>query len=239
MTAPELKYDFLLKKDRVQSLQTANFNDAEIDWILNEAQLSLVKTRLEPSNNKRETYEMTQKRVDDLSNLHIRFPLQQPLSLLNHGGVYELPLDTLTFPYLYFLKGTVETKYSKCTITTPLKFIQSDDANEILKDPFNSSDEQEFIVYNFGRSSTSSNSSLYLYPGNLTLGKLSPEYIKVPSKISQGTYTYIDGIIYPQTTSELNPNIHNELVDLAVTIANLVLESPSYQYSQLKTLISE
>lgn len=31
MTAQELKYDFLLKKDRVQSLSTSNFNDAEID----------------------------------------------------------------------------------------------------------------------------------------------------------------------------------------------------------------
>lgn len=31
MTAPELKYDFLLKKDRIQSLSTQNFYDEEID----------------------------------------------------------------------------------------------------------------------------------------------------------------------------------------------------------------
>ena len=167
MTAQELKYDFLLKKDRIQSLSTSNFNDAEIDWFLNEAQLVFLKTRLGLNNSKGASYEMVQKRIDDLSELHIKFPVQPTLPVINHQSVYELPLNTLKFPYFSFLRGTVFVKDDKCSTEVSLKFVQSDDESEILKDPFNNA-STEFIPYNFGKATTEG-SSIYMYQGILDI----------------------------------------------------------------------
>lgn len=238
MTAQELKYDFLVKKDRVQSLSTSNFNDAEIDWFINEAQIIFLKNRLGLSNSRKESYEMSQKRIDDLSDLHIKYPIQPYIALVDHQTVYELPLSSLKYTYFTFLRGTVFVKDGTCTKEVALKFTQSDDMNEILKDPFNNASVEEFIPFNFGKSTTTG-TSIYIYPADLILTKASVEYIKTPSKVSQGTYTYLDGVTYPEATLEFSSNVHSEIVDLAVEVATIALQDPSIEYAKLKTLIHE
>lgn len=234
MTAPELKYDFLLKKDRIQSLSTQNFNDAEIDWFLNEAQTVFLKQRLGTNNTKHASYETIQKRIDDLSNLHVKFPLQLPLPLTQHSTVYELDLASLTYSYFYLLRASVTLKDKDCIKNVPLRFTQTDDLSEVLKDPFNNPSD-EFLPFNFGRASTGLNSSIYVYPGLYKPYAIQVEYVKTPTKISQGTYTYLDGVIYPELTSELSPNVHSELVDIAVHLAQISLT----QNTKEKLLIQE
>ena len=226
-----MHYDFDLKIDKVDSLSKSDFNVAEKDWLLNEAQLVLVKTRYGVRNNDRLGFEGNQKRIDDLSSLVIKSPLQPALIPTSHSnGVLEVKLSDLIYPYLFLIRtyGASED----CEDLISLKFVQHDDLNYLLDDPFNSPSKFE-IPYNFGRSSSSTGSSLYIYPAGVNLSKVFIDYIKIPRQVNLGNYTYIDGNVLPQTSSELPEHLHNEIVDVAVQIASGIIEHP--QYVQLKT----
>ena len=228
MTIQEFHYDFLFKIDKVASLSREDFKPEEIDWFLNEAQRVLIKTKYEGLNPSRTGFEMTQKRIDDLSTIVVKYPeegLITPTSL--GGGVYEVPLASLTHPYWFFIRGSVEVSDTNCTIEVPLKLIQHDDLSSVINDPFNNSSD-EWILFNFGRSNGSSNTSIYLYPGTLTIDNFKIEYIKKPERMSLGTYQYIDAVTYPAATSELPEQVHTEIVDLAVQIAAGIIENPDY-----------
>jgi hypothetical protein len=66
------------------------------------------------------------------------------------------------------------------------------------------------------------------------------EYIKLPSRVSMGTYKYIDGVTYPESTFETAPHTHQEIIDIACSLAALNTQSPEYtQLKSLKTTINE
>lgn len=241
MSPRELHYQFKVNLDRVDSLSNPDFNAAEIDWFLNEAQLIFVKQRMSSrSNSKQKGFEESQKRIDDLGNLVIKFPLQTGITpILVSPGIYELPLASLTYPYLFLLDTWVEIQVNEnCTKNVPLRFVQHDDYLQAVKDPFYSSHE-EFIPYNIGRSSVLGGESIYIY-SSFTVNSVFVEYIKYPAKISLGTYTYIDGVTYPEQTLESSVQTHQEIVDLACSLAGLSTQNPEYiQLRQTKLLINE
>jgi len=149
------------------------------------------------------------------------------------SGVYELDLANTLYTYLFYVSGTVDIVDSNdCSSNVPLKFIQHDDYRESLRDPFNSP-SLEFIPFNFGRSSTALGTSLYIYPGEYTIPAAYIEYVKYPSRVSFGNYTYIDGINYPQTTLEVPEQAHQEIVNLACLLAAMNIDNP--EYLQLKS----
>lgn len=228
MTITESHYQFKLNMDRVDSMSNPDFTAPEIDWLLNEAQRIFVEQRLNPNSNpKRKGFEASQKRIDDLSTLVVKFPLQPYITPTLTDGIYEVPLDSLDFPYLHLLSAYVELEVAdNCLKEVRLKFMQHDDYREALKDPFNSP-SLEFVPYNFGRSSTGT-SSIYMYPGIYSINKVYLEYLKQPRKVSLGTYTYIDGTTKTPTSFELPEHTHSEIIDLACQIASLNVESPEY-----------
>lgn len=222
MTAQEMKYDFLFKRDQTESLKGKTFLDNEIDWFLNTAQLSLVKAKILGRTPDSQGIEENQKRIDDISAIVVAYPAQPALTLDYHSDdhIYELKLDTLKFTYLYFINGRVEVV--NCRDKANIKLIQHDDKYTALKDPFNKSNNKE-ILANFGSSSSGNGTSLYLYPEiGTTLGKIFFDYVRIPRKINQGSYTYLDGNIYPSTSSELSEAVHPEIVDLATQQASMV-----------------
>lgn len=227
MTVEELHYQFLLQKDSVDALKHHTFNKAQIDWLLTDAQIRLIRNNASGENEKFLGYEQTQKLADEFSTLHIKFPLQPSVPLIAHEGVYELDLSKLAYPYLRLMNGEVEVVISSdCTKFVPLKFTQSDDIKIAFRDPFNSP-STEFIPYNIGRASSgSASSSLYIYPGEFTLGKARIEYFKYPNRISFGDYPYIDGVTYPKSTSELPLEMHHKVVDKAVELASVYIMDP-------------
>ena len=85
-----MHYDFLLKIDKVATAQKKNFNVAEIDWFLNEGQNVIKKQRLFGNNPKQLGFEEDQKRISDLSNLHIKYPAQLPITLTQHPDLNDL-----------------------------------------------------------------------------------------------------------------------------------------------------
>jgi len=239
MTIQEAHYQFKLNKDRIDTLATEDFNAAEIDWLLNEAQMVFVKQRLGTNNNKRKGFEAIQKRIDDLAKLVIKYPLQPAITpSVVDPGIYEVSISSLVYTYLQLISGYATVKLAEdCIIEgVPLKFMQHDDYRVALRDPFNEP-STEFIPYNTGRSTNGSGTSIYLYGGQLpndAIQTIYLEYIKYPSKVSLGTYTYIDGVVYPATTFELSDHTHQEIVDIACQLAAINTDNP--EYIQLKNM---
>jgi hypothetical protein len=223
MTISELHYAFKVAMDRIDSNSQTDFNKGEIDYLLNEAQLIFLKTRSSTSNSKQKGFEATQKRIDDLSTLLVKYPEQQPLTPVSN----EVNLSILTYEYYSLVRIYAEVQYTDCVKNVQLKFVQHDDLNDVLKDPFNSA-SQDAIPYNFGKSSTSSSTSIYLYPTTGTVNKVYIEYLKLPNKVSFGGYAYVDGVVYPPSTLEFPEHTHLEIVDIAANIAAMNIENPEY-----------
>ena len=228
MTVEELHYQFILAKDAVDALKHHTFNRAQIDFLLNDAQIRLIRAKTSGENEKLLGYEQTQKLTDEFSTLHIKYPLQPFIQLIDHGGIYELDLTKLKYPYLRLLNGEVEVQTApNCKKIVNLKFVQSDDIKIAFRDPFNSP-SNEFIPYNIGRNSDgSASSSLYIYPGTLKAYKANIEYLKYPERISFGGYVYLDNVTYPKATSELPNEIHHKIVDKAVELGATYIMDPS------------
>lgn len=229
-----MHYDFDVKIDKVASSGRANFTRAERDWLLNRGTEMIIKQRYGLTNPHKTGFEGSQKRVDDLKSLVIKYPEQPGISPIVHDeNTYEVQLDELVYPYWFLIRGTAEVVFTDCVDKASLRFIQHDDLNYALKDPFNKSSREE-ILFNFGRSSSDPTvDSIYLYPGGLFLGAIYLEYIKQPAKLNYGGYEYIDGVVYAQQSSDLPEHIHSEIVDLAVQLAAGIIEDPNYV--QLKT----
>lgn len=242
MSINEVHYEFKLMKDRVDSLSNQDFNPAEIDWFVKKAQLKFIEHRMAPYSNRRaQGFEASQKRIDDLSTLVIKYPLQPAIIPTLDNGVYEVPLSSLAFPYLHLVSAYADvTVATDCTKEVLLHFIQHDDIREALRDPFNSP-SLEFLPYNFGRSSSSSSqSSIYIYPGTLVIPAVYLEYVRYPKSPSLGNYTYLDGTTTTPQDLELPPHTHSEIVSLAVMIASLAVEDPqSVQFKAQDLALSE
>lgn len=239
MTITECHYAFKLGMDRVDSLSTPDFYPEEIDWFLNEAQHAFIKNRMSAlSNPKNRGFEASKKRIDDLSTIVIKYPLQPYIVPTLDSGVYEVDLYDLAYSYMYFVSAYCELLVApSCTKEVPLKFIQHDDYRIALRDPFNSP-SLEFVPYNFGKSSSTDHdsSSIYMYPADYTVTKVYVEYIKEPRRAYLGTYTYIDGSIIDPQDLELPASTHEEIVNMAVMLASLAVQNPEYITTRMQKL---
>jgi hypothetical protein len=106
MNIKEIHYQVKLNLDRVDSLANPDLNPAEIDWLVNEAQLIFIKQRMGMNNQKRAGFETSQKRVDDLGNLVVKFPNQPSISPTEvAAGIFEINLNSTLLPYMFLLNA--------------------------------------------------------------------------------------------------------------------------------------
>jgi hypothetical protein len=260
MRIEEMHYDFDVKVDKVDSLAKRNFNVAQKDWLINEAQWVWLKTNYGLTNQTRTGFEMSEHRIQDLKNLHIKSPNPQVgLTPINLGdGTYEINLSSLTFDFLFATRIKATIKKNGCEKTASVQVVQTDDLNYSLIDPFNKPNfNAKEVLAVYGRSSdpvaTTKNlygsGSLFLYTdGTFTIEKVYIEYIKYPNRVWFGTYdltsdlrpktgsnTYVyqSGVSTP-VHSDLNAHTHSEIIDLAVLLASQLIEDPNL--IQLKRL---
>lgn len=168
--------------------------------------------------------ETIQKRIDDLRNLIVKFP-DQPLLEPDQvsSGLYELPLNQLKYKYLFLLaqSANVIDPSTGCEHKARMKFIQHDDLEDALYDPFNSPDKNN-VLFNFGYANDTA--AIYIYTGDMVLTSVKVEYLREPRKINLGGYVYLDGETYPRQDCELASHTHNEIVDIAVSLASMAVE---------------
>jgi len=229
MTIQEMNYDFRIKSDEVEALSNKAFLDAEIDWLLNEAQMRVIKQRLNLNNTRSRGFEMDQKRIDDLKELVVTYVEQPSLVPIFHteDHIYELDLQNLSQEYFYFLAAKADLVEDGCSYKADIRVIQTDDIEDAMEDPFNNSNTGT-VLANFGRASSSDSSALYLYPHlEHTIDAIKVKYLKKPRRMNLGTYTYIDGTNPGAVDCELSEHIHNEIVDEAVRIATGLMKDPN------------
>lgn len=252
MVIQEMHYDFKIKSDKVDSLNKRNFNPAEIDWLLNEAQLVVLKLNYGLNNPKGVGFEGIESRVQDLKMLHIKSPEKQAglTPTLISTDKYEVNLSNLAYEHLFTTRIRATIKEKNCDKSVGINTVQTDDLNDVLSDPHNRPNFKfGKVIGVYGDSRTriptprnpSGAGSLYLYSRNFTIEEVFVDYLKYPQRLWIGSYdlttdlrpktagnSYIyNSLTDPPVSCELNSHMHNEIVDMAVLLAARLIQDPN------------
>jgi hypothetical protein len=157
MRIDQMHYNFELELDRVASNDRPDMMPWEIDEYLNKGIWKFVKTRYGISQQKF-GFETNQKRIDELSSLHIKSPEVQPpvIPIQLGAGRWEIRLNSLGnningqyFRYLFLTAAEVVIRKGNCTKKIRHTQWQMDDRKSMLSQP---SWKWNRILANFGRS---------------------------------------------------------------------------------------
>jgi len=214
MTIQEAHVDFKVKLNKLDTNQTKNFEPEEIDWLLHEAQQQYFRTRYNQVNLTRAGFEDNQLRIDELSNLHVKFPEQPEITLVPSDNV-ELKLSTLVKPYYHLTSLNVYDE--SCKQWLSCVHSKHSDYLEELRNPFN----KFTALYNFGRDSEGKNTSIYIYK---PVSKAKITYLTYPSKPYIGGYVHPDGVTTTTKGFDLPEFTHPLIVDLAVNEAERIIK---------------
>ena len=204
MTILEAHREFKFRLDKMDALNYPNFLPEEIDLVLNNAQERFIKQRYGVNNIKRQSFEETQKRTEDLKNVTINSVLT-PLAYASDN--IDLNARFLTLPTNHWF--TVQERCNiTCTIcgssvTNLVEVIPTSHSefSKVIKDPFKQPTETKVLrLMEAGRVELISSCTIVDYR---------MRYVKQPTPVS----------ITTNTTFELSEHTHSEIVDLAVSIA--------------------
>jgi len=204
MTILEAHREFKFRCDKLDALNYPNFLPEEIDLILNNAQQRIVKQRYGLNNNKRQSFEETEKRTEDLKNITVNAILT-PLAYASDN--IDITARFLTLPTNHWF--TVQERCNiTCTIcgtpTTNLVEvipISHSEFSKVIKDPFKQpTDTKVLRLMEAGRVELLSSCTIVDYR---------MRYIKQPNTVN----------ITTGVTFELSEHMHSEIIDQAVSIA--------------------
>src|SRR3990167_2728325 len=154
MTVAEMHTAFKMGLDKGDTLSYPNFEPEEIDFWLNKSQDRFVKQRYGINNNKRQSFEETQKRTDDLRVL-VRDLAVVPLSVGLKPNGFFVPLPPYTGLidingvaiannadiYWFSVEEEIRARYKDCNgldqiKRMPVKPIRHDEYAVSVLDPF-------------------------------------------------------------------------------------------------------
>jgi hypothetical protein len=250
MTVQDMHYDFKFKLNKLDSSDYSNFQIPEIDWLLNESMWVFLKQKYGINNSKRQGFEVTQKRIDDLRNL-----VMKNVSLPGSQVTLDPVSYEATLPHDYIFSIRLQADLSKESCSTVRKSVcvqtQHDDLSRVLKDPYYgpSFDWEEIpVVFGTTGDTVADSDKVFGYTdGTFVVDQFIMDYLRAPKKISfsegvlpQGEYKYPDGSVTDVNQNcELPDHTHNEIVDLAVQIAAGNIDHPGYQLKAVKTAQNE
>lgn len=226
MNITEMHQSFRFSMDKMDGLNYPNFQPEEIDLLLNQGQDRFTKQRYGLNNFKRESFEETQKRTDDLREL-----IRDTSLTASHTSANLLPQPQATFytlptDYWFIIQERIEQTCDKCndheivetfidgdtgeqiTVTTPVKYaevrpIQHNDFDKVIKDAFKRPDYDKVLRLMY-TDKIEIITSTHCAPFKYRI-----RYIKKPQAMS----------ITTPTNCELAEHTHQEIVDEAVKIA--------------------
>ena len=208
MTAPEMVVAFKFRLDKADSLNYPNFDNTEIDLLLNQAQERLVKQRYGSNNIKRESFEETQKRTEDLKAIvsnAILVPLPNAIDNIDVTAQFvNLPQD-----HWFIVQERALISYPDCNNanvqeTVNVYGIQHNDINKVIGNAFLKASKNRILrLMEEGRVEL-------IHDSNSSIVNYRLRYIRKPVSISS---------IVPIVDCELSSHLHDELVDGAVSLA--------------------
>lgn len=207
MNVQEMHLAFKIGYDKIDSLNYPDILPLEIDFLLNKAQDRFVKQRYGTTNIKRQSFEETQKRTDDIKAL-VKNAVLVPLANTANNIDPNAQFVTLPSDYWFTVQERVGITYLNCNNVTTndrgiVEVVQHDDFNNIIKSPFDKPNNSKVLRL------MSYNTTELVHSPTTTITQYYLRYIKKPVRIS---------IVTP-TNCELSDHTHEEIVSDAIAIA--------------------
>lgn len=217
MTAREFQEEFEYAASFYDDLKPIRINSRGVNYFLREGQKVFVDKRLQNLRNK---IERKQKDIDEIRSIMVRntsLALNGALSTTTYN-VYDLPAD-----YLFLLNDRSIT--SKCNASK-----EYDNRLTPLEDLYTILDYSHTTSkYNDPVSNLSGN-NLYIYKDDsFTIDTVNIDYIR--------TYNQID--VVNNVTSELDSNVHKEVIQLAISIFLENVQSGRFKSNFDKNIVTE
>ena len=204
--------------DKFDSKDYPNLEPDEIDLVLNQATGALVKQRYGFNNFKKEAFEQTQKRIEDLYSL----VTSTRLSVIPNGTEnIDSNSVFVTLPNDHWITIQELTNITYSGVITEdvyTQVIQHNDYSKLINNPFARPSTKKVL-----RLTTQEGAEL-LHSADSTVNSYKLRYIREPATVdSQST---------PQVDSDLPDQVHQEIVNQAISIALENIES-----ARIKTFI--
>ena len=226
MTISEMHDAFKLELDKIESLQYPSFTTNEIDYWLNRAIREFVKTRYSGINPKREGFEQSQKRIDDLRTLvrEVTVPCTITGAIKPNGYVLTDGFGNAQFSTAAYWLSLGEEVSITPTGSTAIR----QGVTEITYDEYTYELDNPYSTYrlHYGKAKPLrlfyNNTIEFISDGTYTVDNAYIRYIKSPVEV-----------VYSTIDCDLPENTHDEIVSLSVRLALENIEQPRHQsYSQ-------
>jgi hypothetical protein len=243
MTISEMHTAVKLGLDKTEGLAYAAFLPEELDFWINEAIYRYVMTRYSGNNPKQESFEQSQKRVEDLRSLVKEIVLTPTESTATETeGIYTLSfkpnswyIDQASLPadYLLFLNDEVAISFNHevtgtaTTLRTYPIVCTSDTYSTKVNDPY--SEHRLHLSIARPLRMFSSKGIELITDGQYDITSYFLKYLRKPAIVSINTSTDCD----------LPEHTHREIVLLTVKILIENIESPRYQSTSIELTQNE
>jgi len=218
MTVADLILDYKIKADKLDSQSYPEIQDEVIVFLLNEAIIRFIKQRYGGVNPKRDSFEESQKRTDDLRTVVVYDTIAASgAGFFPNSQEHPLPAD-YWFSILEQTDVTCDCNGTPTPKREGIKAIQHNNINTVLKDPFNRPDE-----YNVVRVIAQNNIQV-ITDGGCTSGDLYLGYIADNFRLDPLT---------PAQVVNMPIHTHSEIVDIAITLTLDNVESGRFNINRL------
>lgn len=214
MTSAEMVTEFKFRLDKADSLNYPNFDNTEIDLLLNQAAERFIKQRYGTTNAKGSSFEETQKRTEDLKNVVVNAIITPAANAIDNIDA-NAQFVTLPSDHWFIVEERVTGSYLDCNNTTiskriPVYAYQHGDINRVINNSFLKANKDRVLrLMENGRVEL-------IYDPLVTIVDYRLRYIKKPATISS---------IVPLVNCDLSEHTHDEIVSSAVALALEDIES--------------
>lgn len=235
----QLLYKLEYRLNKIASVQHQSISEEDRLLALNEAQIKLVKKKLNQNNIYSLGFDSFTKRYEDLQVLVVPFE-ELPVTKNTTGySAYSGDLLSLSKKYMLPLEMYALCSRGKCTNRTVAitRIVKHGDLNVLLynKNYCPSFEYQETLA------SISDNKVSIYTGGEFEVSQLNISYLRYPQKIDREGYIDFNGNPSTDSNCELADYLEDELLDLAtLEIAMSTENTPQVQYtSEIRNKINE
>lgn len=205
--------EFKFRLDKLDALNYPNFLPEEIDLLLNQAQDRIVKQRYGTTNSKRQSFEETQKRTEDLKDITVN-ALLTPLANATDNIDPKARFVVLPTDHWFIVQERCDVTYLDCnnaTVTDTIEVtpINHSEFTKTINDAFKKPGKDKVLRL-------MENGRVELVFGTGITGVLYRlRYIKEPRRVS----------LVPPVNFEFSSYLITEIIDEAVKIALEAIEA--------------
>lgn len=222
MTINEAHNYFKLELDKTSSLELPAFEQEEIDYWLDDAITSYIKSKYFGATVKGESFEQSQSVSEDLRLLLVEGSIGggNITPGTNYANSVNCDLLSLSPDYFISVREAAVSTYNSSSISSDVIVATHDNINVKLQDPF--SEHKEHLGRFKPLRLLVGDDIILIGDGNYTITGLQITYLKKPTKVADVTTRDTE---YP----DLTDSSMQDIVKLAATRALENIESPRAQ----------